>query len=98
MGQIILQRPAMTREDAIKGIEIGIEMIDKLAEEGYDLLGTGELGIGNTTTSAAVLCALSGLDVDETVGKGAGLTEEQFQNKKAVVRKALKLTSQTKMM
>lgn len=87
----IAKGPAMTREDAIKGIEIGIEMIEKLAEEGYDLIGTGELGIGNTTTSAAVLCALSGRDVDETVGKGAGLTEEQFQNKKAVVRKALEV-------
>ena len=92
----ISKEPAMTREDAIKGIEIGIEMIEKLAEEGYDLIGTGELGIGNTTTSAAVLCALDGLDVDETVGKGAGLTEEQFQNKKAVVRKALEINKPDK--
>jgi nicotinate-nucleotide--dimethylbenzimidazole phosphoribosyltransferase len=92
----ICKGPAMTREDAIKGIEIGIEMVDKLADEGYDLIGTGELGIGNTTTSAAVLCALSGLDVDVTVGKGAGLTEEQFQSKKAVVRKALEINKPDK--
>ncbi len=46
---------AMTYEEAIKAIEIGIEIGDKLFNDGYDILGTGELGIGNTTTSAAVL-------------------------------------------
>ncbi len=92
----ISKGPAMTREDAIRGIEIGIQMVDQLADEGYDLLGTGELGIGNTTTSAAVLCALSGLEVDVTVGKGAGLTEEQFQNKKAIVQKALAINKPDK--
>jgi len=94
--QNISKGPAMTREDAIKGIEIGIQIVDELAEQGYDLLGTGELGIGNTTTSAAVLSALSGFEVDVTVGKGAGLTEEQFQNKKAVVQKALDINKPDK--
>ncbi|HHY81388.1 MAG TPA: nicotinate-nucleotide--dimethylbenzimidazole phosphoribosyltransferase, partial [Clostridiales bacterium] len=62
--QNIAKGPAMTREQAIRAIETGIEMVDKLAGESYDLLGTGELGIGNTTTSAAVLSALSGLSPD----------------------------------
>jgi nicotinate-nucleotide--dimethylbenzimidazole phosphoribosyltransferase len=83
--------PAMTREEAIKAIEVGIEIVDRLAVEGYDLLGTGEMGIGNTTSSAAVLAAISGLSPDILVGKGAGLTEEQFENKKNVVRRALEV-------
>ena len=87
----ISKEPAMTRIDAIKAIEIGIEIVDKLVEEGYDLLGTGELGIGNTTTSAAVLSALSGLSPDITVGMGVGLTKEQFENKKRVVSRALEV-------
>ena len=63
-------------------------MVDKLADEGYDLIGTKK--IGNTTTSAAVLCALSGFDVDVTVGKGAGLTEEQFQSKRLLLGRPLR--------
>lgn len=58
------KEPAMTYEEAVKAIEIGIEIGDQLFNDGYDILGTGELGIGNTTTSAAVLSALSDLDVD----------------------------------
>lgn len=81
--------PAMTRDEAIKAIETGIEIVDNLASEGYDLLGTGEMGIGNTTTSAAVLSVLSGMSPDIVVGKGAGLTEEQFKNKRSVVKRAI---------
>ena len=89
--QNIAKGPAMTREDAIKAIEVGIEMVDKLVGEGYDLIGTGELGIGNTTTSAAVLSALSGISPDVTVGVGVGLTKEQFENKIRVVKRALEV-------
>jgi len=84
---------AMTRDEAIKCIEIGIEVVQNLVSEGYNLLGTGEMGIGNTTTSAAVLSVLSGLDADLVVGKGAGLTEEQYIHKKNIVRKAIKVNS-----
>lgn len=83
--------PAMTREDAIRAIETGIEIVDRLVEEGYDLLGTGEMGIGNTTTSAAVLSVLSGLSPDIVVGKGVGLTEEQFENKKDVLKRVINI-------
>ena len=85
------KEPAMTYEEAIKSIEIGIETGDKLFEEGYDILGTGELGIGNTTTSAAVLSVFSGLEVDVTCGKGAGLTEEQYKDKKNAILKGINL-------
>ncbi|MDP4146414.1 MAG: nicotinate-nucleotide--dimethylbenzimidazole phosphoribosyltransferase [Bacillota bacterium] len=90
------KEPAMTREEAIKAIEVGIEMVDKLVKEGYDLLGTGEMGIGNTSTSSAVLSVLSGMSVDEVVGKGAGLTEEQYDNKKAVIKKAIEINQPDK--
>lgn len=84
-----VKEPAMTYDEAVKSIEAGIEAGDKLYGEGYDILGTGEVGIGNTTTAAAVLSALTGLDVDITCGKGAGLTDEQHSNKKDVIRKGI---------
>ena len=87
----IAKGPAMTYEQAVSAIEAGIEIVDNLSTKGYDIFGTGEMGIGNTTTSAAVLCVLSGLSADLTAGKGAGLTEEQFQNKKRIIEKAIKL-------
>ncbi|KOA19764.1 nicotinate-nucleotide--dimethylbenzimidazole phosphoribosyltransferase [Clostridium homopropionicum DSM 5847] len=88
--------PAMTREEAIKAIEVGIEITDKLCSEGCDLFGTGEMGIGNTSTSAAVIASLLGVDIEELVGKGVGLTEEQFKNKKNVLKKALKINNPNK--
>ncbi|CCJ33917.1 nicotinate-nucleotide--dimethylbenzimidazole phosphoribosyltransferase [Caloramator australicus] len=87
----IAKEAAMSYEDAIRAVEVGIEVVDKLVMDGVDLLGTGEMGIGNTTTSAAVLCALSGLSPDIVVGKGAGLTDEQHKNKINVVKKALEI-------
>lgn len=87
---------AMTYEEAIKSIEVGIEIGDNLYSEGYDILGTGELGIGNTTTSAAVLSVLANLDVDITCGKGAGLTEEQYLGKKKSILKGIELNKPNK--
>lgn len=81
--------PAMSREMCIQAIETGIEIVEKLYGEGYRLIGTGELGMGNTTSGACVLMGLTGIGVDRAVGKGAGLTEEAYENKKAVVRRAL---------
>lgn len=87
---------AMSREEAIRAIEVGIEMVDKYVSEGYDLFGTGEAGMGNTATSAAVISVLSGIDSDLIVGKGAGLTEEQFVNKKNVIKRAIELNNPDK--
>lgn len=83
--------PSMSLDEAIKSIEIGIEIGDRLASEGYEIIGTGELGIGNTTTSAAILTCFSGLDVDKTVGKGAGLTNEQYIRKKKAINKGIEI-------
>lgn len=90
------KEPAMSYEEAIRSIEVGIEIGDKLFGEGYDILGTGELGIGNTTTSAAILSVLTGLDIDVTCGKGAGLTEEQYENKKKVIAKGIEINKPNK--
>ena len=92
----IVNGPAMTREQAIKAIEAGIEIVEKLKTEGYDLLGTGEMGIGNTTTSAAIISVLSEIDSDIIVGKGSGLTQEQLENKRNVVKKALEVNQPDK--
>ncbi|GCD09766.1 nicotinate-nucleotide--dimethylbenzimidazole phosphoribosyltransferase [Clostridium tagluense] len=92
----MIKGPAMTKEQTIKAIEIGIETIDDLALKGYDLFGTGEMGVGNTATSAAILSVLSGLDVEMSVGKGSGITEQQFTNKKRVVKKAIEVNKPDK--
>lgn len=89
----ISKGPAMTREQAIRAIETGIEIANDLIDRGYNLLGTGEMGIGNTSTSSAVVAALSGLSIDDVVGKGAGLTEELFKNKKDVLKKAIQVNN-----
>ena len=92
----MMRGPAMTREQTIKAIEVGIETIDDLVGKGYDLFGTGEMGVANTATSAAILSVLSGLTVDLSVGKGSGITEEQFIKKKSVVTKAIEVNKPDK--
>lgn len=92
----MMKGPAMTREQTIKAIEVGIETIDDLVSKGYDLFGTGEMGVANTATSAAILSVLSGLTVDLSVGKGSGITEEQFIKKKSVVTKAIEVNKPDK--
>lgn len=92
----MVKGPAMSREDVIKAIEIGIEIVDKLVEEKVDILGTGEMGIGNTTTSAAIISVLSGIDVELATGKGAALTDDQFENKKRVIKKAIEVNNPDK--
>ncbi|NLY20309.1 MAG: nicotinate-nucleotide--dimethylbenzimidazole phosphoribosyltransferase [Tissierellia bacterium] len=82
---------AMSYEDAVQSIETGIEIADRLFADGYDILGTGELGMGNTTTSAAVLAALLGLSAEETVGQGSGVSPEQFEKKLNAVKNGIEL-------
>lgn len=81
----------MSREEAIRAIEAGIEVTNAAIDQGYDLIGTGEIGIGNTTASSAVLYAFTGAHIDRVVGRGAGLTDEAFARKKAVVQQAVRL-------
>jgi nicotinate-nucleotide--dimethylbenzimidazole phosphoribosyltransferase len=82
-----LHEPAMTREQAGRAIEIGTE----LAAGDYDIVGTGEMGIGNTTAAAAVVAAMTGRDPAEVVGRGTGIDDERWRHKVEVVRRALEL-------
>lgn len=88
--------PAMTYEEAVKSIEIGIEIGDSLFKEGYDILGTGELGMGNTTTSAAVLSVFTDEEAEKTCGVGAGTTEEQMKNKINSIKKGIEVNNPDK--
>ena len=83
--------PAMTYETAEEAIRIGAEEAAEAAAKGYDLFATGEMGIGNTTTSTAVLAAFTGCDVESITGRGAGLSSEGLIRKIQAIRKALEV-------
>ena len=85
----LAKEPAMTREEAVEAISIGIEMVREIKKAGYTIFGVGEMGIGNTTTSSAILSALSGLPAVETVGKGGGITDKSFARKKEIIEDVL---------
>ena len=84
--QNICTGPAMTREQALQAILTGAVVAENVDA---DAVGIGEMGIGNTTTSSAVLAVLLGADVDKVTGRGGGITEESFRKKKAVIRTAI---------
>ena len=83
--------PAMFREEAEQAIQVGIDMVAQLATEGYQIIGTGEMGIGNTSSSSAVIMTLTGISAQQAVGKGGGLTEEAYENKKRILQEAISL-------
>ncbi|WP_457552506.1 nicotinate-nucleotide--dimethylbenzimidazole phosphoribosyltransferase [Desulfobacula sp.] len=86
------KEPAMTREEAILSIEAGIEIVNELeAEAPVDLLGTGDMGIGNTTPSSAIIAAFSGIEVEKLTGRGTGIDDKALKNKIAVIKKGLAL-------
>jgi nicotinate-nucleotide--dimethylbenzimidazole phosphoribosyltransferase len=87
----IVNGPAMTKSEAVKGIETGIRLTQELIENGADLIGTGEMGIGNTTPSSAIVAAATDLSLKEVVGYGTGIDEEELKNKKKVIQKALEI-------
>jgi len=85
-----LNKPAMTETDVLQAIDTGIKIVSDCRDKGYRMLATGEMGIGNTTTSTAVIAALLGLDVKDIVTRGAGLDDAGLSRKTAVIEKALK--------
>lgn len=87
----IAKEAAMTYEQAVKAIETGIEMVDEFVKDGYNLFATGEMGIGNTTTSSAVLKVFTDLPIDEIVGYGSGIDDKTLEHKKNVVKKAIQV-------
>jgi len=87
----IAKGPAMTREEAVRAIETGMDIVCGLSAEGVDIFGTGEMGVGNTTTSSAVAAVLTGKPVETLTGRGAGLTNEGLENKIRVIKKAIEV-------
>ncbi len=84
-----LRTPAMTKEQACAAINVGIELVEQCKQKGYGILGTGEMGIGNTTTSSAMAAALLGCPAERVTGRGAGLDDTGLKHKQQVIEEAL---------
>ncbi|QJB57447.1 nicotinate-nucleotide--dimethylbenzimidazole phosphoribosyltransferase [Pseudodesulfovibrio sp. zrk46] len=89
----LVHGPAMTREQCLCALNLGISLADKAREEGIKVLGTGELGISNTTPSTALYCAYLGIDPDSITGPGGGLRPEGVKAKAAIVKRGLDVDS-----
>ena len=85
--------PAMTKNQAIKAIQVGIKVADECIDKGYNLLVTAEMGIGNTTSTAAIASAMLNLEPELTVGRGTGINDERMQIKRRVVAEGLAVNS-----
>lgn len=85
-----LKQPAMTEEEVLKAIQVGIDLVAEAKQQGYKIIGTGEMGIGNTTTSSALTAILTGEKVEAVTGRGAGLDDVGLQRKYQVISDALK--------
>ena len=85
----ITQESAMNREECVRAIETGMELVREQRETGADILATGEMGIGNTTTSSAVASVLLGLPPVEVTGRGAGLSDAGLARKIAALERAI---------
>lgn len=87
----LAKEPAMTREEAVKAMLIGFEAADAAKKSGATLFGIGEMGIGNTTTSSALLAALTGAKAEQLVGRGGGLNDEGLSKKIKIVDDAVNM-------
>lgn len=83
--------PAMTRAQAMRAIETGIKLAEALKANGYDVIASGEMGIGNTTTSSAMASVLLGMPVEAVTGRGAGLDDEGLDRKVRVIKRAIQV-------
>lgn len=88
--QNMVAGPAMTRDEAVRSIEAGIEVARELGES-TDLFGTGDMGIGNTTSASAVVAAITDTSAAEVTGRGTGLDEKQLAHKISVLERSLKI-------
>lgn len=86
----LAKEPAMTQDEALRALMTGVEAVKSVKECGYDIFGVGEMGIGNTTTSACVLAALCGKKGEDVVGRGGGLNDEGLAKKIRLVNETIK--------
>jgi nicotinate-nucleotide--dimethylbenzimidazole phosphoribosyltransferase len=82
--------PAMSREQAISSIRVGLEIVEREVEKGLDIIGTGDMGIGNTTPSSAITAVITGETVAKITGRGAGLDDRQLAGKVEIIECALR--------
>lgn len=87
----IAEGPAMTREEAVAGLEAGIEVAELEIKHGSRFIAIGEIGIGNTSASSAIFSVLSGLKVDKVIGAGTGISREVLEKKKELINQAVNL-------
>ena len=85
------KRPAMTRDEAMRSIEVGMELVKEELPKGIDIIGTGDMGIGNTTSSSAIAAVFTGRPVENVVGRGTGIGDDALGNKIEVIKRALEL-------
>jgi nicotinate-nucleotide--dimethylbenzimidazole phosphoribosyltransferase len=85
--------PAMTRDEALAALQVGIDLADQCKNEGVGLVGTGEMGIGNTSPSSAIIAAISGMSVRELTHRGTGINDAALEHKIHVIEQGLALNS-----
>jgi nicotinate-nucleotide--dimethylbenzimidazole phosphoribosyltransferase len=83
--------PAMTKEQALKSIEAGIEAFEEELTNGIDIVGTGEMGIGNTTSSSAIAAVITGRPVEDVTGRGTGINDKALKHKIEVIKKSIEI-------
>lgn len=88
----IARGPAMTREQAMAAMQVGIELAQALAREGADIIGTGDMGIANTTPSSAITSVMTGKPVSEVIGRGTGIGDQMLKHKQVVIEQAIRIT------
>ena len=87
----MVNEPAMTKEEAMQAVLTGIKLVEARKKEGYQIIATGEMGIGNTTTSSAVASVLLNRPAEVMTGRGAGLTSEGLKRKIQAIEKAIEI-------
>lgn len=87
----IARGAAMSYDEAIRSIEAGIEIFEGELKKGVDIVGIGDMGIGNTTASSAIVAAVTGERVERVTGRGTGINDEIYNNKMRVIKKALEV-------
>jgi nicotinate-nucleotide--dimethylbenzimidazole phosphoribosyltransferase len=92
----ICRGPAMTEAQATQALEAGINIVNAEVKKGLDIVGTGDMGIGNTTASSAIFAAMTGLPPEKVTGRGTGLTDEQLVHKADCIRRALEFNKPDK--
>ncbi len=85
----LAQGPAMTREEAAQALQVGIDVLTEEAGQGLDIVATGDMGIGNTTSSSVIAAAMLGLPVPQVVGRGTGIDDQRLERKIRVIEQAL---------